>query len=127
MTMKLRWPTSELMEEVLAYRKVQQMGSELKSLGDLNTTIVVSDETFCNFLQQEATKQREQATEPLTIQHRRRETAKAQLSERTRCTAGVYLCAEGHDVRGNALEIVIRSKEKKEQKRSETMDKKKPE
>jgi hypothetical protein len=52
------------MEEVLAYRKVQQLGSELTSMGDLNTTIGISDETFCNLLQQEATKQREQANEP---------------------------------------------------------------
>jgi hypothetical protein len=55
-----------------AYRKVQQTGSKPTSLGYLNTPIGISDETFCKFLLQEATKQREEATHPLTIQQRRR-------------------------------------------------------
>jgi hypothetical protein len=110
-----------------AYRTVQKTGSELKSLGDLNTTIGVSGKTFCKFLHQEATKQREEATYPLTIQWRRSETAKAKLSKGTRCTAGVYVCAEGHHVSGNALEIVIRAKDMNEQKMLATVEKKKSE
>jgi hypothetical protein len=108
-----------------AYHKLQQTGSELTSLSDLNTTIGISGENFCKLLHQEVTQQREEATYLLIIHQRWCEIVKAQLSEGTRCTDGVYVCAEGHHVSGNALEIVIIAKEKKEQKILATMEKKK--
>jgi hypothetical protein len=37
------------------------------------------------------------------------------------------VCVEGHHVSGNVLDVVIRAKEKKEQKRLATMEKKKSE
>jgi hypothetical protein len=37
------------------------------------------------------------------------------------------MCAEGHHISGNALEIVIIAKERKEQKMLATMEKKKSE
>jgi hypothetical protein len=76
-------------------------------VGDLNTKIGISGENFCKFLLKEATKQREESTDPLIIQQRRRGTAKSRLPEGTRFTSGVYVCAEGHHVSGNALGIVI--------------------
>jgi hypothetical protein len=63
----LTHPGRVLFVDEVMYRKVQQTGSELTSLGDLNTTNDVSGETFCKFLHQEVTAQREEATQPLTI------------------------------------------------------------
>jgi hypothetical protein len=110
-----------------AYHKVQQTGSELTRLNDLNRTSGVSNESFSRFLHQESTTKREEATYPLIIQQRRCETENAQLSKGKRCTAGVYVCAEGHHFSRNALEIAIRANERNEQKMLATMDKKKTE
>jgi hypothetical protein len=60
---------------------VQQTGSELESLNNLNTTSGFSGESFCKFMQQESIQQREDATYPFLIQQRRGETVKVQLSK----------------------------------------------
>jgi hypothetical protein len=53
----------------------------------------------------------------LLIQQKRRETATARIANGSRLTDGLFVCAEGHHVNGDALAIIKRYKEKKEQER----------
>jgi hypothetical protein len=98
-----------------AYRKVLATGSPLAYLAHLNTTHGVSGESFLKFLHDQSTRERQEDGDPLMIQQKRRETEAARIANGGRLTAGLFVCAKGHNVNGDALAIIKRSKEKKEQ------------
>jgi hypothetical protein len=95
-----------------AYRKVLATGSQLADLVHLNSTHGVSSKSFVKFLHYQATRQREEDVDPLLIQQKRRETSTERIANGSRLAAGLFMCAEGHHVNGDALDIVKRSKEK---------------
>jgi hypothetical protein len=100
-----------------AYQKVLATGSQLSDLAHLNTNHGVYGESFVKFLHDQSTRQREEDADPFLIQQKRRETATARISNGSRLTAGIFVCAKGHHLNGGALDIIKRSKEKKEQER----------
>jgi hypothetical protein len=57
-----------------AYRKVSATGDTVTIIGDLNTTDGVSGDTFERFLEEEAKKQRQAATDPMLVLQRNKET-----------------------------------------------------
>jgi hypothetical protein len=89
------------------------------SLVELNTKTGVSGESFTKFLHAKAVKQRKEATDPMIIHQRRCVFAMEKIPEETRCTAGVYVCTDGHHLNGNALEMVKRAHQRKSKKKLE--------
>jgi hypothetical protein len=63
-----------------AYRKVLATVSQLANLDDLNTTKGVSGQSFSKFLQDQATRQRDEATDHLVLQQRMRKAATAGIA-----------------------------------------------
>ena len=101
--------------------------SELAPLDEINTTNGVSGESFSKFLEVQEIKQREEGTYRLSQQSRMRETAASRIAHGARMTAGLFVCSEGHHANGEALAIIKRSREKKEQERLVRENKKKRE
>jgi hypothetical protein len=107
-----------------AYQKILATGSQLADLEHLNTTHGVSSETFTRFLHDHATRQREEDADPSVIQQKRRETATSRISNGSCTTAGLFVCDVGKHVNVDALAIIKRTKDKKEQERLEKETKK---
>jgi hypothetical protein len=102
-----------------SYRKVSNTGDTVTILGDLNTKYGVSGDTFERFLEEEAKKQIQAATDPMLVLQLKKETATERLDDGSCCTDGLFVCAEGHHINGDALQIVKISIERRENTRSE--------
>jgi hypothetical protein len=117
--MKSRMPALDWKEEaILRIERSWQQGVSLLILTTLTPPMGnLANTSACSCRSKQLDREREVGTYPLVLQSRMRETTTVRIAQRARMTAGLFVCAKGHHVNGDALDIIKSSREKKEQER----------
>jgi hypothetical protein len=107
-----------------AYHKAHASGCDIVDLTELNTHTGCSGDSFMLFVEEAVKAKHHTHTDPLRAHLLKRQTATNKFEEGKRTTAGLHVCVEGHHVGQFALDIINKTREKKEKEASDKVNKK---
>jgi hypothetical protein len=107
-----------------AYHKAHTSDCGVVDLTELKTQIGRSGDSFMMFVEEAAKAKQFTNTDPLRVHLPKRQTTTKKLEEGKYTTAGLQVCVKGHHMGQFALDIINKTKEKKDKDASEMVKKK---